>query len=179
MKQHKETIHTQEIRWARILTVCTFYFNISLIWIYSHKTHFYYTNCIWHKTAEKHIKYMLESHFSISWNHVLLLFQCRNLRIFLSFWFYVKTILKNLDVLKMSHFVIIGLLILFILHPSKSAKISWKSKHRASVKMADFALLEFPKLISREISEWYDNHGFSMLCVEIRNHAWYPIWRNH
>ena len=79
--------------------------------------------------------------------------QCENVMIFLSFRFYVKSILENLEVLKLPLFAI---LLIWSISAFNNCKHTKKSKFRASkcVKMADFVLLEPPKLISRK--NWSD-----------------------
>ena len=76
--------------------------------------------------------------------------ECEKLRIFLLLRFYMKSILKNLEVLKLPY---LQLCSFGNVQPSKSANIYRKSKFRASqfVKKAHFALQESPKLISRQI----------------------------
>ena len=67
----------------------------------------------------------------------------------------MKSILENQVVLELPLFAILGALKMvdLVSLPSKCAKIHKKSKFRASkcVKMADFAFLEPPILISRKI----------------------------
>ena len=79
---------------------------------------------------------------------MILLPQCGNSRIFLSHRFYVKSILENLH------------------SPLKSAKIH-KNQHSEPLnvfKLADFALLQSTKLISRQI--WViENHEISTLWL--------------
>ena len=78
-----------------------------------------------------------------------------NFRIFLSLRFFVKSILENVEVLKLSFLPFLGLWILLIWSISafKKCKNSKESRYSASkcVKMADFTLVESPKLISRKI----------------------------
>ena len=76
-------------------------------------------------------------------------------RIFPSFRFYVKSIFGLLKIWKIVVFAILGpgseFCYLGKFQQSKCAKISWILKFRSSkyVKMADFTLLQSPKLISR------------------------------
>ena len=81
--------------------------------------------------------------------------QCGNFSIFLLLSFYVKSFFKILEVLK-CHFLQFWrfwIMIFGQFQPSQSPKIHKKSKFRATkiVKMADFALLVSPLLISRKI----------------------------
>ena len=100
--------------------------------------------------------------------------RCWKFRIFQSFRLYVKSILENAEVLKLpllpfkgSEFCWLG-----TLHPSKIAKIHKKPKLRDSqcVKMAYFALLETPKLISRKV--WGVEKLWNFHTVRE-----YPSWR--
>ena len=81
--------------------------------------------------------------------------EMRNFMIFLSFRFYVKSILKSLEVLKLpfSPFLKLRIWLIWSISAFKKCKNSWRSKFRTSqfAKMAHFALLDSPKLISRKI----------------------------
>ena len=81
----------------------------------------------------------------------IIISHCGNCRIFISIRFYVKSILQNLEVLKLTFFAILGAL--NFISAFKKCKNAWKSKCRAynCIKMADFALLEFSKSFSRNI----------------------------
>ena len=95
--------------------------------------------------------------FQWNWFHVKCKWQeqCGNFMIFLSLRFCMKSILWILEVQKLPFLPFLGLRILLIWSFSafKKCRNAWKSKFRASkcIKMANFALQNSKKLISRKI----------------------------
>ena len=88
--------------------------------------------------------------------------QCGNFMIFLSFRFYVKSILENLGVLKLQFFVILGALkmVKLVNLSLQNVQKFIKAKFRAfkCVKMANFAFLEPISCIIWVIENLWNSH---------------------